>query len=206
MRSGVILAGGYSTRFGDGDKAVADLAGEPLIRRVADRLGSVVDDLVVNCRAEQRARLDAALDGIANPIRYAEDPEPDQGPMAGIMTGLREAHGEYAAVVACDMPFVDASFLDYLFERASGHDAAVPQVEDEWFQTTQAVYRSEPMADACAAALADDEHKIIAPLFTLEYVVVEAAEIREHAADDTFRNVNTREELAEAAAAVRDRE
>ena len=206
MRSGVILAGGYATRFGDGDKAVADLAGEPLIRRVADRLQDVVDELVVNCRAEQRDRLDAALAGVESPVRYAEDPEPDQGPMAGIMTGLREARGEYAAVVACDMPFVDSSFLDYLFERASGHDAAVPQVEDEWFQTTQAVYRTEPMADACEQALADDEHKIIAPLFRLDYVVVDAAEIREHAADDTFRNVNTREELADAAATIRDDE
>ncbi|MFD1589174.1 molybdenum cofactor guanylyltransferase [Halorientalis brevis] len=204
MRSGVILAGGYSTRFGDEDKATADLAGEPMIRRVADRLEGVVDDLVVNCRAEQRARLEAALAGVEIPVQYAEDPEPDQGPMAGIMTGLREADGEYAAVVACDMPFVDASFLDYLFERAAGHDAAVPQVEDEWFQTTQAVYRTEPMAQACAKALADDEHKIVVPLFRLDYVVVDAAEIREHATEDTFRNVNTREKLETARSAFGD--
>lgn len=206
MRSGLILAGGYSTRFGEEDKAVADLAGEPMIWRVADRLESVVDELVINCRAEQRPRLESALDDVEAPTRFAEDPEPDQGPMAGIMTGLRAATGEYTAVVACDMPFVSPSFLDYLFERASGHDAAVPQVEDEWFQTTQAVYRTAPMAGACAAALAEDEHKIIEPLFTLDYVVVDSTELAEHATDDTFRNVNTREELQAATAAIRDEE
>ena len=200
MRSGVILAGGYSTRFGSADKAVADLAGTPMIRRVADRLKTVVDELVVNCRPDQRERLAGALADLDLPLAFAEDPEPEQGPMAGIETGLREASGEYAAVVACDMPFVDAEFLAYLFERARGHDAAVPQVEDEWFQTTQAVYRTESMATACAEALADGEHRIVEPLFTLEYVVVDAEEIRAHADDDTFRNINTREELEAAAA------
>jgi len=204
MHSGVILAGGFSTRFGEDDKAVADLAGKPMIRHVAERLGDAVDELVVNCRPDQRSGLERALAGLALPVEYAEDPEPDQGPMAGIMTGLRAVEGEYAAVVACDMPFLSPAFVTYLFERAAGHDAAVPRVEDEWFQTTQAVYRADPMAAACADALARDEHRIVDPLFTLEYVVVDADEIRTHATTDTFRNVNTREELRAAARALRD--
>jgi molybdopterin-guanine dinucleotide biosynthesis protein A len=199
MRTGVIIAGGYSTRFGADDKAVADLAGKPMIRRVADRLVAPVDEILVNCRPAQRPGIEEALSGLELPVRFAEDPEPDQGPMAGIMTGLEAADGEYAAVVACDMPFVSPAFVRYLFERAEGHDAAVPQVEDEWFQTTQAVYRAEPMATACAEALERDEHKIIEPLFTLDYVVVDEREIRTHADTDTFRNVNTRAELRDAA-------
>lgn len=199
MRTGVIIAGGYSTRFGSNDKAVADLAGNPMIRRVADRLAAAVDEIIVNCRPEQRSRIDQALAGLELPVRFAEDPEPDQGPMAGIMTGLDAVDGEYAAVVACDMPFVSPAFVRYLFERADGHDAAVPRVEDEWFQTTQSVYRAEPMAAACAEALERGEHKIIEPLFTLDYVVVDAGEIRAHADTDTFRNVNTRAELRDAA-------
>jgi len=53
--------------------------------------------------------------------------------MAGIATGLNAADAEYAFVVACDMPFVDPEFVDYLFERAQRHDAAVPR-PDEWFK------------------------------------------------------------------------
>ena len=50
MRSGVVVAGGRSTRFGAPDKAVADLGGTPMIRRVADRIAPAVEELVVNCR------------------------------------------------------------------------------------------------------------------------------------------------------------
>lgn len=197
MRGGVIVAGGRSTRFGDRDKAVADLAGTPMIRRVADRIAPVVDELVVNCRPDQVPAIEEALAGFEPAPSFAEDPEPDQGPMAGIMTGLRAAEAEYAAVVACDMPFVESDLLAVLFEHAEGHDAAVPR-PDEWFQTTQAVYRPGPMANACEAALARGEHKIIEPLFDIDYVVVERAEIERHASLETFENLNTREEFEAA--------
>ncbi|MFA9415452.1 molybdenum cofactor guanylyltransferase [Natrinema sp. HArc-T2] len=193
-RTGVVLAGGHSSRFGDGDKAVADLAGTPMIRRVVDRLAPLVDELVVNCRDEQVAAIETALEG-GHEVTFAVDPVPDRGPMAGIMTGLRVATGEYAAVVACDMPFVDPDLIAHLFDRAVGHDAAVPRLDDQWFQTTQAVYRAEPMAAACERALERDERKIIEPLFDLDYVVVDEAEIRDQAPLSTFENVNTREEF-----------
>ncbi|AJF24579.1 molybdenum cofactor guanylyltransferase [Haloarcula sp. CBA1115] len=197
MRAGVIVAGGRSTRFGDSDKAVADLAGTPMIRRVADRLGQVVDELVVNCREDQVEAIDAALSGHTLDPTFALDEDPDQGPMAGIATGLGAVDSEYAAVVACDMPFVDPAFLDYLFERAASHEAAVPR-PDEWFQTTQAVYHAEAMQAACQRALERGEHKVVEPLFDLDYVVVEREEILECTSLDTFNNLNTREEFEAA--------
>ena len=202
MSTGVVIAGGRSTRFGDADKAVADLAGVPMIRRVADRLVGVIDHLVVNCRADQRAGIADALAGYPHPITFALDEEPDRGPMAGIRTGLRAADSAYAAVVSCDMPFVDPGFVDHLFERAAGHDAAVPR-PNEWFQTTQAVFRADAMADACDAALDRGESRIVAPLFELDYVTVGAGEIDRHAAPDTFENLNTREEFEAASERLR---
>lgn len=215
MPAGVVLAGGRSTRFGEGDKAVADLAGVPMIRRVADRLAPVVDVLVVNCRDDQRETIAAALDGYDRPVRFAIDPDPDEGPMAGIRTGLREVEttdSEYAFVAACDMPFLDADLVQYLFGRARGRDAgesrspsgptksrdaAVPRPTD-WFETTHAVYRATTMADACDAALVAGESKIIEPLFELDYVVVEGDELADFDAE-SFENVNTREEFEAAA-------
>jgi molybdopterin-guanine dinucleotide biosynthesis protein A len=202
MRAGVIVAGGRSTRFGDRDKAVADLAGTPLVRRVADRFGGVVDELVVNCRPDQRAAIEAALAGVDPAPRFAEDPEPDRGPMAGLMAGLRAVDSEYAAAVACDMPFVAPGFLDYLFERAAGHDAAVPR-PDEWFEPMQAVYRAGPTAAACAAALERGDRRVIAPLEELDYVVVGPGEVAEHATAETFENLNTRAEFEAAAEQLR---
>ncbi|AAV46250.1 molybdenum cofactor guanylyltransferase [Haloarcula quadrata] len=198
MRAGVIVAGGRSTRFGDSDKAVADLAGTPMVRRVADRLGEAVDELVVNCREDQVEAIDTALSDHTLEPTFALDEDPDQGPMAGIATGLGAVDSEYAAVVACDMPFVDPTFVDYLFERAASHEAAVPR-PDEWFQTTQAVYHADAMHDACQRALERGEHKIVEPLFDLEYVVVEREDVLAHTSLDTFKNLNTREEFEAAA-------
>jgi molybdopterin-guanine dinucleotide biosynthesis protein A len=200
-RTAVVLAGGRSTRFGEGDKAVADLAGTPMIRRVVDRVTSVVDAVVVNCRTEQREAITDALDGVGVPVAVAEDDYPDEGPMAGMATGLRAVDGEYAFVVACDMPFVDAGVVDHLFERAAGHDAAVPR-PDQWFETTHAVYRASAMADACEAARAAGEDRIVAPLFDLDFVVVEASAVREHGTPETFENCNTETDLADAARRV----
>lgn len=204
MHTGVILAGGRSTRFGDEDKAVADLAGTPMIRRVADRIAPVVDGVVVNCRADQRASITEAFDGYDREVSIAADEEPDRGPIAGIMTGLRAVATEYAFVVACDMPRVDPDVVSHLFDRAAGYDAAVPRLDDQWFQTTHAVYRAEPMADACEAALERGEGKVLEPLFELDYVVVSDEEVREHGSLETFENVNTREEFERAARELSD--
>jgi len=199
VRSAVVLAGGRSTRYGDGDKALADLAGAPMLRRVADRLADATDELVVNCRADQRPAHRDALDGYPNPVRVAEDPEPDEGPMAGVAAGLREARGEYALVVACDMPFVDPGVVDLLFDRATGWDAAVPQMDDGWYQTTQAVYHADAMANACEAALTRGDRKILAPLDALDWVAVPESEVAAAGSLETFENLNTRA-VVEAAA------
>jgi molybdopterin-guanine dinucleotide biosynthesis protein A len=198
MPSGVIVAGGRSTRFGEADKATADLAGVPMIRRVADRLTGVVDALVVNCRDEQTGAIRAAMDGYDLPVRYAVDEEPDRGPMAGVRTGLRAVPDEFAFVAACDMPFLDAAFVAYLFDRVDDYDAAVPRL-GEWFQPTHAVYRATAMADACDAALERGESRIVAPLDDLEFVVVGEEEVNAHADRSTFENLNTREEFEAAA-------
>ena len=203
MRSAVILAGGRSTRFGDRDKAVADLAGRPMIRRVAARVGTVADDLVVNCRPDQVDAITAAFEGFDRAVTVAEDPEPDRGPMAGIHTGLLAADGEYGAVVACDMPFVAPALLEHLFAVAAGTDAALPRLDDQWFQTTQAVYHADRMAAACERALDRGDRKVLAPLRDLDYVVVDEPAVRDVASLETFENVNTAAELADAEARLR---
>ena len=200
MPTAVIIAGGRSTRFSDQDKAVADLAGTPMIRRVADAIAEVVDSVVINCRADQREAIESAMTGYDAPVSIAEDERPDAGPTAGIMTGLRAVDSEYAFVVACDMPFVDPSFVEFLFDRAAGHDGAVPLLDDGWYQTTQAVYRAEAMADACELALDAGERKVLAALDRIECVTVEEDAVRDHADLQTFRNLNTNEEFAAATA------
>lgn len=158
--------------------------------------GSVVKASTIS-PFQSRTTLNAAASRVTRRT-VAEDTEPDRGPAAGIETGLRASSAEYAFVVACDMPFVDPDLAAYLFERAEPHDGAVPR-PDEWLQTTQAVYRAQAMADACEAALARGDRRVLDALSDLDYVVVGEAEIREHADMASFENLNTRAEFEAAA-------
>ena len=192
--SGVIVAGGRSVRMGETEKALVEIAGRPLVRRVADRLSAAVDRLVVNCRADQRRGIETALSGGGSDPRFAIDSDPDRGPVAGIATGLRAVETEYAAVVAVDMPFLDPGLLSYLFERAEGHDAAVPR-PGEWFEPLHAVYRAEPMIEACERALEESHPRIIEPLSSIDRAVVDRAELLEHGSLDSFEGVDTPEDV-----------
>ncbi|MFC5365574.1 molybdenum cofactor guanylyltransferase [Salinirubrum litoreum] len=205
-RAGVVLAGGYATRFGDRDKAVADLAGVPMVRRTTDRLAEVTDAVVVNCRREQVPALREALAG-RDDVALAPDPTPDRGPLAGIATGLAVLDATsvaYTAVVACDMPLVDPALLAYLFDRAEGHDAALVRTDDGWFQPTQAVYRIEAMRCACADALDEENPRVLSALDDLDAVVIDEAEVDSVASMRSLTDVNTAEELATVAESLAD--
>jgi molybdopterin-guanine dinucleotide biosynthesis protein A len=200
-RAGLVLAGGYATRFGDRDKAVADLAGVPMGRRTVDRVAEATDAVVVNCRREQVPALRDAL-ADRDDVVLAPDPTPDRGPLAGIATGLSVLDAtavEYAAVVACDMPLVEPALLSHLFDRAAGHDAALVRTDDGWFQPTQAVYRIETMRTACAEALRDDDPRILAVLDDLDPVVIAASEVESVASMRSLTDVNTVVELERVA-------
>lgn len=193
-RSAVVVCGGSSERFGERDKVFADLRGQPLVRHVTDKLETLVDDIVVNCHPRQRTRLEKVYD--AGEVTLAEDDRPDAGPLAGIRRGLAAAQGEYAVVLACDMPFVDPDFVDFLFERAASVQAAIPRQSGGWYQPLQAVYAVDPFVEALDDALAADLDRPIEAAFDLDHVVVWNPEVV--ANSPTFFNVNTPEDLTRA--------
>lgn len=100
------------------------------------------------------------------------------------------------------MPLVDPSFLDFLFERVAGHDAAVARLEDGRFQPVQAVYRTEAMAAACADVLDRGDRRLHDALFELEYTVVDSETVDTRSNRDTFENVNDRADLERVARKV----
>lgn len=208
-RGGVILAGGRSTRFGDRDKAIAELGGVPMIRRVGDRLQPAVDTIVINCRKAQCGSIQAAFAGFPGDLHFAYDREPDVGPVGGIRAGLTTLADETPAqagfVVACDMPFLDPELVSYLFDRlAAEHDAVVPRLDDGWFQPTHAVYRPEAMANACHRAIQRDQRRILEVIEELSVRIVEEEDLVAVGNLRSFENVNTREEFESAATAFED--
>lgn len=204
-RAGLVLAGGYSTRFGDGDKALARLDGRPLLARTVEGVAPAVVGVVVNCRRDQQAAFRPVLRTTGADVAFAPDPVPDLGPAAGLAAGLRPVSAPHAAVVAVDTPFPDASFLDYLFELAAGDDGdgAVPRV-DGHLQPTHAVYRTAAARRAAAAAVAAGDGSLHGVVDRLDVAVVDESSVRSRTARRTFTDVDTVADLRAAERAERD--
>lgn len=172
--SAVVVAGGRSRRFGTRDKALARVAGRPMLARVCDALAPAVDELVVNCRADQAATVRDHLRSRSLPTTVAVDPVPDRGPLAGLHTGLAAASGPHAVVASCDLPRLAQSVPRALLATCAATDApAVPRV-DGHRQPLCAAYPVERTREACAAALAADERSVHALLDRLDPAVVSA--------------------------------
>jgi molybdopterin-guanine dinucleotide biosynthesis protein A len=119
--SGIILAGGMSTRLGR-DKASEVLLGRSLLQRVIDRLDGLVDEYVVVSAPGQQLPATFA----SRPIHTVEDAFPGTGPLGGLYTGLSSMSAPRAIAVACDMPLLRPRLLSLLLRLQPEHDAAVP--------------------------------------------------------------------------------
>ncbi len=194
MRSGLVLAGGRSTRFGGGEKSLKLVGGRRMICRVVDALCPVVDELVISVRDEQQKDL---LFPFISGYYFAYDEVQGIGPLSGIFSGLKRLKGDYVVVVACDMPLINSEAVRLLFERADSHDAAVPRHGDGLIEPLHAVYRRGPMLRAVEESIAAGESKVSAPMKRLKDVVYVPDDAIK-AVDpelETFLNVNRAEDM-----------
>jgi len=198
VRSAVVLAGGRSRRFGPADKALARIAGQPMVRRVVDALAVAADEVIVNCRPRQRPRIAAALDG---DVRFAVDPPDrvDGGPVAGLQTGLAAARGPLVAVAACDMPRLSPALLDLLFVRATGGTGAAPDC-GTGPRPLPVVYRRAPALAACETVGRGGSLRAVLDRLAPARVPPEA--VRGHAAPGALADVNAPADLRNAASDV----
>ena len=200
--TGAVLAGGDSTRFDGGDKALADLDGRPLVAHaVAAVDDATTADPVVGVRTpDQRDSLRTALPG-RRKVRFASDVDGFSGPLAGIYAAAETASTPWLFVCACDMPLVTFDSVAGLWriEGATGASAIVPRVDGR-DQPLHALYRRSDLlavrsslrdgqglyalVEALAAGSAAGENGVVRPM---------PADV--DGLGDAVTNVNTRADL-----------
>jgi len=144
--SGIILAGGSSSRMGR-DKSLMVYNQQTLIERTVNELRKVVDEIVI-------ASNNTSKYGIPGVIEVP-DLYPGMGPLAGIHAGLKQIKHQYAFVISCDMPLFRAELAKYLLELSPGYDVVVPQI-NEYHEPLCAVYSKnciEPMENCLKAGV-----------------------------------------------------
>jgi len=134
--TGIVLAGGKSSRMGT-EKGLVIFKGKPLIEYSLDVLKNSCDEIIISSNSE-------SYDAFGFPV--LKDEFPDSGPMGGIYTCLKASKNEINIVVSCDMPLVDAKFLDKLLTFSDDFAAVVPWHEKEFFEPLCAVYNKNLLA------------------------------------------------------------
>lgn len=130
-------------------------------------------------------------------VRFVEDYIPGMGPLGGIYTGLSEASSFHSLVVACDMPFLNRSLLEYMVELAPSYDFIVPRVKGE-LEPLHAVY-SKNCLEPMARRLRRGELRIIGFAEEVRVRIVEEAEMDRFDPEHlSFFNINTADDLRRA--------
>jgi len=112
--TGIVLAGGRSSRFGS-NKLEALIDGVRVIDRTVAALASVVDEVIVAGTSAEAAPGDVLL---------VPDPHLAGGPLVGLGAGLSSARREVALVVGGDMPLVEPALLRAMVDRLEADPAA----------------------------------------------------------------------------------
>ncbi len=189
--TGVIQAGGRSTRMGGEPKALMDLGGKRIIGRIVDVLGSVLSDLLIVTNTPE---LYAFLR-----LPMVPDVFPDHGSLGGIYSGLKAANGKAAFTVACDMPFLKPEVVKLVVSRAGEADVVIPKVGNQ-HETLHALY-AKTCLPHMEAVLQAKRFKVVGFFPHVKVLEIPEAEIVRIADPSIcFMNVNTPEELARARA------
>jgi molybdopterin-guanine dinucleotide biosynthesis protein A len=187
--TGVIQAGGKSTRMGGEPKALLEVGGRRIIERVLAAVAPAVDDvLIVTNTPDLYAFLGLPM---------IPDAFPDHGSLGGIFSGLAAAKGDAVFTVACDMPFLHPEVARLVVSRAGEADVVIPRVGD-MLETMHASY-AKTCLPAMEARLREGRFKIIGFFPDVRVVEIPEADVARHRAPDVlFMNVNTPDELARA--------
>jgi molybdopterin-guanine dinucleotide biosynthesis protein A len=187
--TGVIQAGGKSTRMGGAPKALIELGGKRIIERVVDALSPALSELLIVTNTPD---IYAFLG-----LPMVPDVFPDHGSLGGIYSGLKAARGEYAFTVACDMPFLHPDVVRLVVDRAGEADVVIPRMGDH-YETFHAMY-----GKACLPHMEEQlrgrRFKIIGFFPKVSVLEIPEGEVARYRDPQLcFLNINTPEELTRA--------
>ena len=173
--SGIVLAGGRSSRFGS-DKLVAELDGRTLLDRAVQAVAAVATELIV-VTAQGDERL---LPAVGVPIRRVEDRESFGGPLVGLLGGLGMAREPIVVVVAGDMPSIVPEVLGALVEAlvASPASGAAALESDGGPVPLPAAFRTDAATDVASRLVDDGERRLRAVFEHLPTRLLREAEWR----------------------------
>ncbi|TQI78014.1 molybdenum cofactor guanylyltransferase [Serratia fonticola] len=179
--TGVILAGGRSSRMGGKDKGLVQLGEKSLYQHVLSRLAPQVSQIIIsanrNLSCYQESGLPVVTDLTAD---YS-------GPLAGILSGLTNAGTEWIVCAPCDVPNVPHNLVERLWLHKGDALAAYASDGEREHPTFALLHRS--LTAELTRYLARGERKLM-----LFMAAVNAQQVVFSGQKEAFRNLNTPED------------
>jgi molybdopterin-guanine dinucleotide biosynthesis protein A len=140
--SAVILAGGRSSRFGR-DKLAEPVDGRALLDHVVEAVRPYVSEILVIAAPGATPALPLGTTLVHDPVAF-------EGPLAGLLSGLRAAAEPVVLVVGGDMPSLVGAVLDSMLAPldSAGVEAVVLEHEGRPRPLPMALRRDRALATA----------------------------------------------------------
>jgi len=197
QRSAVILAGGFSRRFGK-DKGLVVLAGKPLVLHVIERVYNIVEEIVVVVSSkDQKEKFEILLEKKA---KLVIDKNESQSPLVGAMTGFESAQGEFSLLLPCDTPLVSTQIVQFLLDMCTDRSAAIPRWPSGYIEPLQAAYHTKSALAAAKTALEQGNMNMRSMIDNLRRVRYVSTMVLEQMEPEllTFFNINIPQDLKRA--------
>lgn len=184
--TGVVLAGGLSSRYGK-DKAFLMINGVPLIERTVEKMKKVFHEVILISNEKKR------LSYLGLPV--FEDIKKGLGPLGGIHTGLLRMSNETGFFVACDMPFISEELICYMVSKKDNYAALVPAVGNE-IEPLHAIY-SKSCLRAVENLISADTYQVRLFYDYIHIKYINEDEIKRFTSpEQVFLNINTPDEYS----------
>jgi molybdenum cofactor guanylyltransferase len=183
--SGVLLAGGKSSRMGTNKALLRFASGETVVERIISRIRPLCSELLIVTNTP------AEYEFLGLP--QFPDAYPGASSLGGIYTGLLHSATERALVLSCDLPLVNPELLEHLLALPFDYDLLVPFIAGRQ-QPLHAIY-ARTCLPVIQAQIEAGDLKIVRLLDRLRGRIVTEAELRPDWLE-SFRNMNTPEDWA----------
>lgn len=152
--TGAVLAGGQSRRMGR-DKATLAFEGRPLWEHQVRVLREADADPVAIVRAPGQSPL-----GLPDDLRLWHDTFTDAGPLAGLHTALSQSRTLLVAVLAVDMPRIDAWWFQWLGTHCGSSVGAIATRPDGRHEPLAAIYPRIALEEITRRLASDADHSL----------------------------------------------
>ena len=180
--TGIILAGGKSTRMGS-DKGFIEIDGTSFMSRIINVLAPFVKEIII-------VSDNPDYDSFGS--KRVEDIFKNSGPLAGLYTGLEHSKTEDNLVLSCDVPLINHEVISELIQTCDS-EADIVQIESRGrVMPLVAMYKKRCLGP-CLRLLQNGERR----LRSIQTVAITKTIDLKFEYAPYVRNINTIEELKE---------